>query len=350
MSNVRAPSFYAAGLSVGLAIGLLASGNAGAADAELIAAARKEGEVVWYTTLIVNQAARPLADAFEKKYGIRVGFTRTDNQGLVNRVLAETRANRLIADVVDGTAGHNVLHKSGLTAQWLPDTEKSYAPEYKDPNRQWLAANLYFLSPAYNTKLVPPGEHPKTFEDLLDPKWKGGKIIWNMGDGSTGGLAFIANVLRTMGKDKGLAYLEKLSTQAIVTSEASPRTTLDQTIAGEFPLVLQVFHYHATISASKGAPVDWIPMSPLNGFFSSMSLMKNAPHPNAGKLLFDFVTSEEGQKIFQANQYIPAMTGMDAFDRRLKPGKDTFTVNYFSQQEVADSYDELRAIFDKHFR
>lgn len=329
----------------------LATGmQAFAFDPKIVEAAKKEGEVIWYTTLIVNQIVRPITDAFEKKYpGIRVRHVRSDNVGLVTRLLNEHRANRPVADIVDGTSAELALERAGLIAQWVPDIAKVYPAEYKDANNRWVAPNLYFLTPAYNTNLIKKGEHPKTFEDLLDPKLKG-KMTWNIGDGSSGALGFIANVLRHMGKEKGMAYLERLSKQGIAAAEGSSRAVLDRTISGEYAVALQIFHYHALISAKKGAPIEWIPMSPVMNVYSTTSLMANAPHPNAGKLLFDFIISEEGQRLFQQNEYIPAYPNMDAFDKSLKPGKDTFHATVFTQQDQVDRYDELKGIFDKLFR
>jgi iron(III) transport system substrate-binding protein len=351
MLKITSSCFAAARAAILAAIvGLLAPTHAWAIDPQIIEAAKKEGEVVWYTTLIVAQVVRPIVEAFEKKYpGVRVRYTRADNVGLVTKLLNEARANRPVADVVDGTAAELPLEKAGLIAQWVPDTAKLYPAEYRDANNRWVAPNLYFLTPAYNTNLIKKGEEPKTFEDLLDPKWKG-KIVWNMGDGLTGGLGFMNVVLRSMGKEKGTAYLEKLSKQNIVSSDASSRAVLDQVISGEFAIALQIFHYHATISAEKGAPVDWIRMSPALSMLSTMSLMSNAPHPNAGKLLFDFVISEECQKIFQESGYLPALPSVPGLQPGLKPSKDTFSAIVFTQEDQANSYAELRAMFDKYFR
>lgn len=331
-------------------IGFLAISQAWAIDAKVIEAARKEGEVVWYTTLIVNQVVRPMVDAFEMKYpGIRVRYIRDGSAGLVTKVLNESRANRPVADVIDGTVGELALEKVGLVAQWLPDWATMYPAEYQDSNKRWMAPNIYFLTPAYNTDLIKKGEHPKTYEDLLDPKLKG-KIIWNVGDGTSGALGFIANAVRNMGKEKALTYFEQLSKQNIVSTQASSRAVLDQVIAGEYAVALQIFHYHATISAQKGAPIDWIPMSPVMNVYSTMSLLNNAPHPNAGKLLFDFIVSEEGQKLFQETGYLPAMPSVPGLAPGLKPSKDTFAANIFTQTDQTADHGEWKAIFDKFFR
>ncbi len=95
-----------------------------------------------------------------------------------------------------------------------------------------------------------------------------------------------------MGDEKGMAYLRELSKQNIANLRGSAREVLDQVIAGEYAVALQIFNHHAVISAKKGAPVDWIKMEPATGTLSVLSIHKNAPHPNAAKLLVDFIISQ----------------------------------------------------------
>ena len=155
---------------------LLASEQASAADPALIEAARKEGEVVWYTTQIVSQLVRPISAAFEQKYGVKVRYVRANSTEIAVKILNESRARRPQVDVFDGTTTVEPLKKEGYVLQWLPDAAKSYAPDYKDRDGFWVATNLYVLTPAFNTGLVPRGSEPRTLAALLDPKWRG-KIL-----------------------------------------------------------------------------------------------------------------------------------------------------------------------------
>jgi hypothetical protein len=145
-----------------------------AADAAVVAAAKKEGQVVWYTTLIVNQVVRPLSKAFEEKYpGIAVRYSRADSVPTALKILNEARAARLQADLFDGTGTEPPLARAGLVASYLPPTAASYPPELKDPDGRWIATNMYFLAPGINTAMVPPAAAPHSLQDLLDPKWRG---------------------------------------------------------------------------------------------------------------------------------------------------------------------------------
>src|SRR3954471_20708586 len=99
-------------------------------------------------------------------------------------------------------------------------------------------------------------EAPKTYQDLLDPRWKG-KMAWNPGS-MAGAIGFVGSTLMGMGEERGRAYLEALSRQQVVNIEASSRAILDQVIAGEYPMGLMMFNHHTVISAQKGAPSDWL--------------------------------------------------------------------------------------------
>ncbi len=320
-----------------------------AADQGMIAAAKKEGEVVWYTTLIVKQIVRPMAAAFEKKYpGIKVRYVRANATSTANKILNEARAGKVAADIFDGTSTEPPLEKAGLVAKYVPASAAKYPPEYKDPQGYWVAGNLYFLTPGINTSLVKKADAPKTYEDLLDPKWKG-KMVWNASSTSSGP-GFIGNVLLTMGEQKGMAYLEKLSKQKIVSMEASARKVLDSVVAGEYPIALQIFNHHTVISAKKGAPVDWVAMQPVMALVSTVSVLKDAPHPNAGRLLMDFVLSEEGQKIFANANYLPAMPSVPAKVKNLKPEAGNYKANVVTPDKVATDLPKWKAIFDKMFR
>ena len=94
-------------------------------------------------------------------------------------------------------------------------------------------------------------------------------------------------------------YLKALSAQRIVNIEASSRAILDQVIAGEYPMGLMMFNHHTVISAQKGAPSDWIAMEPVPVALDAVGILKDAPHPNAARLLVDFLTSEDGQRVLQ---------------------------------------------------
>jgi iron(III) transport system substrate-binding protein len=337
------PLFLAASLT------FLAS-SAQAAGPALIAAAKKEGAVIWYTTQIVDQFARPAAAAFEKLYpGIRVRLSRTNATTAAIKILNENRAGKNQSDVFDGTVTVVPLKKEGYVLKWLPDDAKNYPPQFRDLEGYWIATNIYVLTPAFNTKAFPPGQEPKTYQALLDPKYRG-KMLWGVSLSSSAAPGFIGTVLDSMGEDKGMAYLRALAGQRIAGVDSSARQVLDQVIAGEYAIALQIFNHHAVISAKKGAPVKWIPMQPATGVLSVVSIPKNAPHPSAAKLFEDFLVSKEGQKLYQAAEYLPADPDVPALDPTLKPEGGKFRSRFFSPEETAEKLPRWKKIYDELFR
>jgi iron(III) transport system substrate-binding protein len=328
----------------------LATGAAYAADAALIEAAKKEGEVNWYSTQIISQLVRPVTAAFEKKYpGIKVRATRANATEVAVKILNESRAGRVQSDLFDGTTTVVPLKKEGFVLQWLPDAAKDYPSDVKDKDGYWIANNLFIITPGFNTALVPRGTEPKTYQDLLNPKWRG-KLAWNGFPTSSGLGGFVGTVLTEMGREKGMVYLRELSKQNVANLRGSAREVLDQVIAGEYAIALQIFNHHAVISARKGAPVDWIKMEPATETLSVISVHKNAPHPNAAKLLVDFITSREGQEVFRDADYLPAHPDVPAREPSLKPKEGGFRVQYFTPEQTEDHMVEWKNVSDEIFR
>jgi ABC-type Fe3+ transport system substrate-binding protein len=330
------------------AIGL-AGGMARAADAALIEAAKKEGEVTWYSTQIISQLVRPVSAAFEKKYDIKVRAIRANSTEIAVKIINESRAGRPQSDVFDGTSTVVPLKKEGYVLKWLPDPAKAYPARYKDPEGYWVANNLFFLAPGFNTGLVPSGSEPRSYRALLDPRWRG-KMAWSTTTSSSGGPGFIGTVLTEMGEEQGMAYLRELAAQRIANVAGAAREVLDQVIAGEYWLGLQIFNHHAVISAKKGAPVDWIRMEPVTGTLSVISVHKDAPHPHAAKLLVDFIISREGQEIFRAAEYLPADPAVPPLTPALTPDGGHFRTRFFTPEETEDGMPAWKKVYDDLFR
>ena len=158
------------------------------------------------------------------------------------------KPGRVQADVFDGTSTATPMKRAGAALQWLPDGAKSLPQDYWDPQGYWVATNMYVQTPAYNTTLVPKGTEPRTWQDLLDPKWKG-KMAWATHPTSSGAPGFVGLVLTEMGEEKGKAYLRSSPARTSSSSAARPASIVDQAIAGEYPIVLQIFNHQPLISA-----------------------------------------------------------------------------------------------------
>jgi len=314
----------------------------------LIEGAKKEGKVTFYTELIVDQVVRPVKDAFEKEYPfLQVEFFRANAERLAQRMLAEYQAKRYEVDLVSGSAAATILQRAGLMQRFYSPPIAEYPPELRDPKGFWGSTNVYFMTLGYNSRLVKASELPKSYEDLLNPKWKG-QMMWSTSRGS-GAPQFIGNILISMGQEAGKAYLQKLKPQNIAKSTASARQILDLVIAGEYPMAIQIFNHHAYISKVAGAPVEWHPLEPVTATNNAIGLAKNAPHPHASMLFMDFVLSRKGQRVFQAANYLPAHPEVPALQADLKPGVRFKKANYLGPEILYDKSNEWSDYFEKEF-
>jgi ABC-type Fe3+ transport system substrate-binding protein len=328
------------------AVFVLTAPGAHAASSALIEAAKHEGRVTWYTTLLLDEASGPLATAFEKKYPeIDVDVTRREGTQNLNLILSEAKAGSPHADVFDGTTTAAFLMQAGLTEPYKADTAIDVPAEYKDPNGHWTAQVLYFQTIGYNADMVPPADVPKSYEDLLDPRWKD-KLLWSADDQLTGAIGFIVNVLATMGEQRGTQYLEKLKDQNITAITSLNGVTL-ALAARRFPIGITVDNHHTVIANEKGAHVNWLKFEPLLGLSNNIGLVKNAPHPNAAKLLIDYILSVEGQTVLRNGNHIPSNTKVEAADPSLKQG---FRVNYISPEKGVEYTQTGLAIYNRLFR
>ena len=311
--------------------------------------AKKEGKVVWYTPLIVNQAVRPLKEVFEKKYPfITVDFHRANSRGLVQKWFSENTAKRYEADVVGGSEVTMFGKKAGLLLRIASPSLRDYPAELKDAQGYWSTTNLYFMALAYNTRRIKPNEAPKTYADLLQPKWKG-RMAWHMAS-NTGTPLFIGNIISTLGEKAGTAYLQNLAKQNVISATASARGIVDLVVAGEYDIALNIFNNHAEISKNAGAPVDWQPLEPVPSPMGTTGVAKNAPRPYAAMLFTDFLLSEEGQRVLQRADYLPAHPKVAAKTPELKPGGGRFVkANFFRPDMVLEQSDKWEALQEKLF-
>ena len=320
-----------------------------AVDPALIEAARKDGVVVWYTSLVENQAARPLAAAFEAKYpGVKVQLVAGTVGDLLSKLLAEARAGSIRADVTHGGSSVWPLYKAGAIVNFMPEEAAAYPADLKDANGIWTTDALYFLVPAINTEMVKDSDAPRSLQDLLDPKWRG-KIAWTTQMTQGGAPGFIGTILASMGEQAGMEYLRKLSAQKIVNVPANQRVVLDQVIGGEYPIALATFNNHSAISARDGAPVRALPLDPVTETLDTLMLLKGS-HPNAGKLFIEFLLSQQGQEVFSKAGYIPSRPNVPAVPASLKPEGGHFKAQVLTPEFVEANMAHWIAIYNELFK
>jgi len=319
---------------------------------KLVAGAKREAALTYYSAMIVNQALRPLTAAFQAKYPfVRMSFWRADSEEIETKIAAEIRAGNTVGDVIEGTGIGELAVRAGL-AQPIASPELAGIPQaMHDPERLWVPTRMSYFGMAYNTRLVPPGTQPKTYDDLLDPKWRG-KMAWPL-ISAIGAPLFVSNLRLAFGDDKALAYLRQLRTQNIVNFGAgNPRTLVDRVIAGEYPIALQIFAHHPLISARKGAPVGAQLLPPVASSAGTLVIPKGSRHPHAAALLMDFLLSKEGQQILAAAEYLPVRPDVEALPAiaAIVPSRAGVAENFISPQKLDALTESSAKIVDDLFR
>jgi iron(III) transport system substrate-binding protein len=320
-------------------------------EQKLIEGAMREGQVVLYSALIVNQMLRPLAAAFSKKYPfVKMTYWRADSEELLPKISAEARAGNVVADVFEGSGGGAELVAAGFTQPFYSPSLADFPEAYRDPTGNLAPTRLSYFSIAYNTKQVPADKVPKTYQDLLDPQWKG-RMAWPYA--TTGRYLFLISLRLAWGEEKAMAYFKRLAEQKIINfASGSARTLVDRVIAGEYPIAINIYAHHPLISAAKGAPVNAQLLDPVPSAAGTISLIKNAPHPNAAMLLLDFILSREGQKILADAEYFPANPEVPPLPQLagIVPKTAGFAENYVAPQKLSEYIDSTDQILQSLFR
>lgn len=307
-------------------------------DPKLVQAARKEGEIAWYTTMSLDQS-KEFMDRFLRKYSfLKPSVFRSGGGALLNRVLSEAKAGKNLFDVVQGN-GEIVLPlmEAGVLAPYASPERKMIPDDLKDDKGYWTAVYVNSIVMGYNKNLVKKENVPRSYDDLLQPRWKGRKI--SLDDSYT---TFLQGLISIWGREKAVAYLKKLAEQEPVIMRGST-IRVQLAAAGEFPLVMayaNIIQY----PAEKGAPVDWIPLEPAVISVNTVMLGAKASHPNAAKLLVDFTLSKEGQEKLWDFQRIPARSDVEPKPARLFRGYKRYVVHpeeYRNHDEVVKLYSQI---------
>lgn len=321
-------------------------------EQKLAECARKEGEVVIYSAMIVNQALRPITAAFMKKHPfIKMTYWRGDSEDIAAKLSAEVRANNVVADLVEGTGVGEAVVEANLVQRYYTPALNEFPEKYRDPDGYWTPTRLSYFGIAYNTKLVPPDKAPKTYEDLLDPQWKG-KLAWRIGS-SSGTPLFLTNLRLAWGEEKARAYLAKLAEQKVVNfGSGSARTLVDRVVAGEYAIALNIFAHHPLISKAKGAPVEGRVLEPVPTTTATMLIPKGAKHPCSALLLVDYILSKDGQTILSGAEYFPARPDVapDPSVSQIIPTVAGVQEHFVNPEKLHKNYPASEAIFQELFR
>jgi iron(III) transport system substrate-binding protein len=268
-------------------------GGAAAQDSRL-EAAKKEGKVVWYTSLALPSAEK-VAKLFETAYpGVKVEVHRTGSERILSRVMQELQANIKNVDVLHTSdAGHFVLLKNkNLLQKYTPAGVEGFPAGFKDKDGYYYGLRATVSVIAYNTKSVPAAEAPKTWKDLLDPRWKGKMVTAHPGYSGV-----IATHVLALVNQYGWDYFKQLAQNRLmlVQSAVDPAGAV---ASGERVVAVDGGEYTFYQTRKKGNPIEIVyPKEGVPLIVSPTAIMSFAPHPNAARLFTDFTFSREVQQV-----------------------------------------------------
>jgi iron(III) transport system substrate-binding protein len=268
---------------------------------KLVREAKREGTLTWYTSLAPTESM-PLAQAFEKEYGIKVEVWRAISEKIVQRALTEGRARRHAFDVVESNSPEvEMIAREKLLSPfhspYIADLPSFAVPK----SGMWVADRMTVYGVAFNTNAVKREELPATFEGFLEPKWKG-KLGVEATDGE-----WMSAVVKAMGEQRGMEFMRKLAQQRPDVRK-SHILLAELVSVGEVPVALTVYKSNADSIKRKGGPIDVVTIDPIVVRPQAIGLAKNAPHPHAALLFADFVLSPQGQGLLESMGRSPVST------------------------------------------
>ncbi len=276
--------------------------------------AKKEGEVVWYSNLALDRG-NAIAQGFMKLYpAIKVNYFRANAPQLANRVLTEGQAGKTQMDaLLISFFFLDQLIDAGLLEPYCSPERDAFPAEFKDKECLWTLINANTHVMGYNTQLVQKSEAPKHYSDLLNSKWIGKMVL------DDEAYRWFAYTLDKMGEDKGLALMKRLAAQKPQFRHGDTLTA-QLLAAGEFSICIVCYGYRLELMKSKGAPVDWNADEPMTISGSTMSLARRSVHPNAARLLVDYVLSKQGQTYLASFLTVPGRKDVPPIAPRLIQG------------------------------
>lgn len=252
----------------------------------LVAGAKKEGAVNIYSSVTIDDM-KVLSAAFEKKYGIKLQAWRASSESILQRALVEYRSGRYDVDAIETSAAEmESLHRERLLQEVKTPLLADIVPAALRPHREWIGDRLNIISQAYNPTLVKKAEVPKSYEDLLNPRWKGRLGI--EADDSV----WFATLANEMGEAKAVRLFREIARTNGLSVRKGHTLIANLVVSGEIPYAITVYHYKAEQLKNSGAPIEWHVIPPGIARFLGTGVMRRAAHPYAAILFLDFMLSD----------------------------------------------------------
>jgi iron(III) transport system substrate-binding protein len=303
--------------------------------ARLVEGAKREGRLVLYTSIAPTESM-PLAQAFERQYGVRVVLWRGLSDQVVQRTMTEARGRRHAVDVIETNGPEmEMLEREKLLAEayspFIADLPADIVPSH----RAWFPDRLNFYVVGYNTARVKRAEIPATYDGFIDARWKG-----RLGIEATDA-EWMATVIKLRGTEKGMDYFRRLSAQGLDVRRGHVLLA-SLVAAGEVPVGLSMYQSNILPLKRKGAPIDFVPVQPVVARPQGIAVARNAPHPHAALLFTDFVLSPAGQRLFESLGRVPAST-------KIKSELNNFPYTTIDPITVLDERDRWEEVWNGFF-
>ena len=272
----------------------------------LVEGATREGTLNLYTSMTAPTAAKVKAD-FERRYpGVKINLWRASSELVLQRTVTETRAKRHVFDVMETNGPEMEAAQGEKLLQSVASTHfANLIPEALMPHREWVATRLNLFVQCFNTKLVKPEELPKSFEDLLHPRWKG-RLAIEAADPD-----WFMSVIGNLGEEKGLKLFRDIVAANGMTVRKGHAVLAELVIAGEIPLSLTCYNFKIDQDRKAGAPVDWISIGPVIARPNGIGISRHAPHPYAALLFYEYMISD-AQPFLAALELVPVAQNIES--------------------------------------
>jgi iron(III) transport system substrate-binding protein len=297
----------------------------------LMAGAKKEGAVNIYSSMTVDDM-KIISSGFEKKYGIKLQAWRASSEDILQRVLIEARGGRSEVDAVETSSLEmESLYREGMLQRVNSPLLADIAPAAIRPHREWVGDRINIIAEGYNPDLIKKQDVPKSYADLLDPKWKG-KLTIEADDS-----VWFGALVTAMGEAKGLQYFRDLVRKNGLSLRKGHTLIANLIVSREVPYSLTVYHYRVEQLKRAGAPIEWQVLPPGIARFLGTGVLKRTPHPNAAILFFDFMM-HDGQALLVNHDFTPT-------NMKIKPLDLPFTL--IDPAQVLDDNQKWQRLFDE---
>ncbi len=302
---------------------------------KVLAAAKKEATLTLYTS-IAEKDLQPLITPFEKQTGIKLRVWRAGSDKVLQRAVTETNARRYEVDAIHISAPEMEALRLEKVLQPVAD------PLFKDllagavpAHREWVATLLTVFVQAYNSRDLKKEDLPKSFEDLLDPKWKGKLGI------ETEDFDWFAATVTAMGEARGVKLFRDIVANNGISARKGHSLLTNMVGSGEVPLALTVYNYMPEAARKKGVPIGWFALEPVIARANAIGITRHAPHPNAALLFYDYLLSPQAQQILASLDYVPTNAAVDSPLKKMKLHMIDPAVTLGQMEKWTKLYDEV---------